>query len=60
LRKGIDPAQVVPVGLGGLRATLERFLDVGFSKFVVRPIQPPPSWTDELDRLAAAVLDLQT
>jgi probable F420-dependent oxidoreductase len=60
LRKGIDPAQVVPVGLGGLRATLERFLAVGFSKFVVRPIQPPPSWTDELDRLAAAVLDLQT
>jgi probable F420-dependent oxidoreductase len=60
LRKGVDPARVVPVGLDGLRATLERFCEVGFSKFVVRPIQPPPSWTEELDRLAAAVLDLQT
>ncbi len=60
LRKGVDPGHVVPVGLDGLRSTLERFLEVGFSKFVVRPIQPPPSWTDELDRLAAAVLDLQT
>jgi hypothetical protein len=60
LRKGVDPAEVIPVGLDGLRTTLERFLDVGFSKFVVRPIQPPTSWSEELDHLAAAVLDLQT
>ena len=60
LRKGVDPAEVIPVGLDGLRTTLERFLDVGFSKFVVRPIRPPTSWSEELDHLAAAVLDLQT
>jgi hypothetical protein len=35
-------------------------VDVGFSKFVIRPADAPGSWTDELDRLADAVLDLQT
>ncbi|MBV8463938.1 MAG: LLM class flavin-dependent oxidoreductase [Acidimicrobiales bacterium] len=60
LRRRGDPAAVVPVGYDGLRATLEEFLDVGFSKFVLRPIQPPASWPEELERLAGAVLDLQT
>ncbi len=60
LRRGIDPATVVPVGHGGLRAMLERFIDVGFSKFVVRPIQPPTSWPEELETVAGAVLGLQT
>jgi probable F420-dependent oxidoreductase len=59
-RRGVDPEQVVPVGLRGLRAMLEDFLAVGFSKFVVRPIVPPDSWPAELDALAGAVLDLQT
>jgi len=59
LREGTDPAEVVPVGHDGLRALIERFVDVGFSKFVVRPVQPPPSWAEELERLAGAVLDLQ-
>ena len=40
------------MGLGGLRAMIERFLDVGFSKFVVRPMAPPASWRRaELHRL---------
>jgi probable F420-dependent oxidoreductase len=52
--------QIVPVGLSGLRTMLERFCDVGFSKFVVRPVAPPPEWGRELDRLAGAVGDLQT
>jgi probable F420-dependent oxidoreductase len=52
--------QIVPVGLTGLRTMLERFLDVGFSKFIVRPVAPPPEWGAELDRLAGAVGDLQT
>jgi probable F420-dependent oxidoreductase len=60
LRKGVDPALVVPVGHDGLRAAIERFLDVGFSKFVVRPIQPPGSWRRELEQLASVVLGLQT
>jgi len=59
-RKGVDPKQVVPVGLDGLRSLIERFLEVGFSKFVVRPLEPPGSWRTELEALASAVLDLQT
>ena len=52
--------QLVPVGLKGLRTMLEQFLDVGFSKFVVRPIAPPAAWPQELAELASAVGDLQT
>jgi probable F420-dependent oxidoreductase len=59
-RRGVDPEQVIPVGIDGLRAMLERFLDVGFSKFVVRPMECPDSWRAELEALAEGVLDLQT
>ncbi|HET7342743.1 MAG TPA: LLM class flavin-dependent oxidoreductase [Methylomirabilota bacterium] len=52
--------ELTPVGLPALRALIERFLAVGFSKFVLRPVQPPPSWRQELEALAAAVGDLQT
>jgi len=59
-RRGVDPADVVPTGLGALRSMLEAFLDVGFSKFVVRPLAAPGAWRSELEALAGAVLDLQT
>jgi probable F420-dependent oxidoreductase len=59
-RKGVDPRLVVPVGIGGLRTMLERFIEVGFSKFVVRPLENPESWRTELEALAHGVLDLQT
>ncbi len=72
-REPIDPAiaramvarrprslELTPVGLPALRQTIERFLAVGFSKFVVRPVIPPTSWRAELEALAAAVGDLQT
>ena len=36
------------------------FIDVGFSKFVVRPLTTPPSWRAEIEALSAAVGDLQT
>jgi probable F420-dependent oxidoreductase len=59
-RKGVDPATVVPAGLDGLRRFLDAFLEVGFSKFVVRPLVRPDSWRTELEALSAAVGDLQT
>lgn len=59
-RPGVDPSTLVPSGLDGLRRALEAFLEVGFSKFVVRPNETPESWPAELDGLAAAVLPLQT
>jgi probable F420-dependent oxidoreductase len=52
--------ELTPVGLPALRALIERFIGVGFSKFVLRPIAPPSSWRAELEALSAAVGDLQT
>lgn len=58
-RPDVDVADVVPDGPGALRTLLERFCDRGFSKFVVLPAAPPPSWDDELADIAAEVLPLQ-
>jgi probable F420-dependent oxidoreductase len=52
--------ELTPVGLPAVRALIERFMAVGFSKFIVRPLAAPPSWRAELETLSAAVGDLQT
>ncbi|HXJ84155.1 MAG TPA: LLM class flavin-dependent oxidoreductase [Candidatus Methylomirabilis sp.] len=52
--------ELTPVGLPALRKWIEQFIAVGFSKFVVRPIQAPASWRAELEALAGVVGDLQT
>lgn len=54
-----DPSDIVPAGLPALRAHLERFCEVGFSKFVLVPAAEPASWDDELGEVAAEVLTLQ-
>ena len=59
-RRGVDPSAVVPVGIDGLRDLMEGFVDVGFSKFVVRPIESPHSWRAELELLADGVIDMQS
>jgi probable F420-dependent oxidoreductase len=58
--KGRPLDDLVPVGLDALRDLVERFVAVGFSKFVVRPVVAPTDWRRELDDLAGAVVDLQT
>jgi hypothetical protein len=52
--------ELTPVGLPALREKIERFIAVGFSKFVVRPLVPPVSWRAELEALSTAVGDLQS
>src|SRR5262245_8817246 len=52
--------ELTPVGWPALRALIEQFIAVGFSKFVLRPVVAPPSWRAELEALATAVGDLQT
>lgn len=54
-----DPNDIVPTGLPALRALLERFCELGFSKFVLVPAAEPESWDDELGELASEVLTLQ-
>jgi len=52
--------ELTPVGLPALPERLERFIDVGFSKFVLRPIAAPASWLAELEALPVAVGDHET
>ncbi len=59
-RPDLDPAEIVPVGLRALRVQLERFVDVGFSKFVVVPFSEPPDWDDHLAEVAHELLPIQT
>jgi probable F420-dependent oxidoreductase len=59
-RPGVDPKSLIPVGMTGLRALIEQFVQADFSKFVVRPAEKPSNWTAELEELAEAVLPLQT
>ena len=58
-RPGFDPAEVVGVGAAGLQERIEAFLEVGFSKFVIRPALPPESWSAAVESVAE-VVSLQT
>lgn len=58
-----DPASLVPRGWSELADTIGRFIDVGFSKFVVLPIVEPGSagaWEEHLAEAAQHLLPLQT
>jgi probable F420-dependent oxidoreductase len=59
-RPDVDPLAFVPVGRSGLRDIIAGYVDDGLSKFVVRPLAPVASWTEEAGWLADAILDLQT
>jgi probable F420-dependent oxidoreductase len=58
-RPELDPRDVVPDGVDGLRRQIERFIAVGASKFVVVPVGDPADWDAELDELAAEVKSLE-
>jgi probable F420-dependent oxidoreductase len=57
-----DPSELVAVGWPALQAQIARFVDVGFSKFVVVPVDEPTTiddWSDHLAEGAQALLPLQ-
>jgi len=57
-----DAGELVPLGFDALAAQIRRFVDVGFSKFVVVPTEEPADgagWTDHLEAVAAALLPLE-
>jgi len=60
----VDPADVIPVGLRGLRTHLEALIGVGASKFVVLPLPSGQPEADdlpaELTRIRDGLFDLQT
>ena len=55
-----DPADIVPVGVDGIRDLIKRLVENGLSKFVLRPSGFVTDWDAELAWLADAVLELQT
>jgi probable F420-dependent oxidoreductase len=58
-RPGVDPAELIPAGLAAVRSLLERFVERGFSKFVLIPVGEPGDWTTELEEVADGILPLQ-
>jgi probable F420-dependent oxidoreductase len=58
--RDIDPRILVPVGYAALRETVQSFIAVGMSKFVIRPGFGQGTSRAELAELANAIGDLQT
>jgi len=54
----VDPSEIVASGWNGLRELLERFIEVGASKFVPVLVGEPADWPTELQGVADAVLGL--
>jgi len=50
---------ILPFGSGELRQLLQRYIDAGLSKFVLRPMSLDDGWDVELDFLAEHALSLQ-
>ncbi|MEO1061737.1 MAG: LLM class flavin-dependent oxidoreductase [Actinomycetota bacterium] len=59
-RPDADVKDVIAAGYDGLRTLIEKFIAVEASKFVVVPVVDADDWSAELERLAEAVLPLQT
>ena len=58
-RPEIDPERLVPTSPAALQETIDEWIAAGYSKFLLRPAQPPPDWSDELEELASDVLGRQ-
>ena len=59
-RPDADLDQLVPSSTNALLETIDAWIDAGYSKLLLRPVTPPPNWTEELEQLAAEVLCRQT
>jgi probable F420-dependent oxidoreductase len=59
-RPDLDPNRLHCAGWAAARAELRRFVDVGLTKFVVRPAVPIASRRAFLDQFATELLPLQT
>jgi probable F420-dependent oxidoreductase len=59
-RPDVEVGDVVAPSVGALVRLLERFIEVGASKFVAVPIGEPADWSAHLAEIADAVMPLQT
>jgi probable F420-dependent oxidoreductase len=58
-RPGTDPETVVAKGWDGARRMIEQYVEVGLSKFVVRPATPPESFEWFVDGFVREMMPLQ-
>jgi probable F420-dependent oxidoreductase len=59
-RPDVPPSEIVPSGWPALRSLVERFVEVGASKFVLIPAGAEPvDWDAHLTELAAEILPLE-
>lgn len=58
-RPDVEAEEIIAIGSAGLAEQIHAFLDVGFSKFVIRPAEQPESWPAAVEAVAD-VLALQT
>jgi probable F420-dependent oxidoreductase len=55
----LDLSTIVPVGLKQTAELLERFVDAGFSKFVLLPTEAKADMTAELEAVASEILPME-
>jgi hypothetical protein len=55
-----DPQHHIPQSRAAIHERVDEWLEAGFSKFLLRPAQPPADWTAELETLADDILERQT
>ena len=58
-RPDLDAADVIAQGASGLAERVHAFVEVGFTKFVIRPALPPASWPQAVESIAP-VVQMQT
>jgi probable F420-dependent oxidoreductase len=58
-RPDADPATLVASGWAGARSVVERYVEAGLTKFVVRPAAPPASFGAFVDGFVSEVLPLE-
>jgi probable F420-dependent oxidoreductase len=59
LRPDLDPNGLVPHGWDEARELVRRYVDVGLTKFVVRPAAPVVGWAGFLDQFTAELRPLE-
>jgi len=58
-RPDADPQTLVASGWAGARSMIERYVEAGLTKFVVRPAAPPASFGAFVDGFVREMLPLQ-
>ena len=58
-RPDTDPRELIADGWAHARDLLNRYVDAGLTKFVVRPAGPGVKYSEFLDRFATELLPLQ-